>query len=450
MTAFYSRIYSKLALIIPMAMIAIGSVFLTSAALNAGGVSTALYSLQNTVTNSGSIDLDDIQVPIALSGGALISGNFIKTDALNTIVHKGSVDVPAMPATDAIQVEGAVQQDGAAYTEYTTAAQNPTLNDLPLLPSTPAVDDAWYTGCDNPCRIITTEIDTAGAGTWTITYEYWDGTQYTALANVDDRTSGFTALGRHSATWDMPSDWATRTVTGSSVEAYWARARVSAFSSITTQPLGSTQDYENGQWWTWVEDLDVNTQEQVTLYLGGATDLVEYHQTFPGTAGITTGDDATLELGTTYSVAIKGRLDFSAAGASTYLMHKTGAVTVNVSGSAVSPVIGTSITGGGSGDSDVLTIPATGEQTVVLASDGTSAATFVSDGGGMLSYDVVSVPDTGNNITWASGGGTNYFEFIMLDTAAPTIFDFEKSQADFAEGTLINTVAYTSGLGLAN
>lgn len=439
-------------MIIPFLMITIGAMFATSAVLNAGSVSTAIYSLQATTTNNSATDLDDIQAPINLSGGALISGNFIDSDALLSVVHKGSVDVPAMPATDSIQVEGAVQQDGLVFTEYTTEAQNVTLNDLPLLTSDPAVGDAWYTGCDNPCRIVITDVDTAGAGTWTITHEYWDGDSFEPLANVDDRTSGFTALGQNSTTWDMPSDWAAMTVTGSAVSSYWSRARVSAFTSITTQPLGSKQQYENGQWWTWIEDLDVDTQEQFTLFLGGPTNLVENHQTFPGTAGITTGDNASIELGSAYSLALAGRLDFSAAGAATCVLCKTGALTVNVSGSAVAPVVGTNITGGGtsSGDSQQLTVPATGEQTVILGSDGTSAATFVSDGGGMVSYPVQAVTDTANNLTWASNGGVDYFDFIRIDTATATVFDFDTSQADFNTGTLTNTVSYTTGLGLAN
>jgi len=423
----------------------------TARALHAGAVTTALYSLRSTTTNVGSTDLDDIQAPIPLSGAGLIEGNFIEADALNTVVHRGDVDVPAMPATDFIQVEGAVQQDGSVFTEYTTAAQNATLNDLPLLPAAPAVGDAWYFGCDNPCRILTTDTDTAGVGTWTLTYEYWDGSSYAAFSNVDDRSSGFTALGQRSVSWDMPADWATNTVTGSAVNSYWARARVSAFTSITTQPLGSRQRYENGQWWTWIEDLNVDTQEQVTLFLGGATDLATAHQTFPGTTGIITGDNADLELGNTYSLGLQGRLDFSAAGSTTYVVNKTDAFTLTVSGTASAPAIGTSITGAGTSTGDVtgVTVAATGTQNVIMASDGTSAATWVQNGG-FKSYAVQTIANNANNISWATNAGIDYFEWIRLDEITPTIYDFDTSQADFAVGTLTNTASYSAGLGLGN
>ena len=314
------------------------------------------------------------------------------------------------------------------------------------------VDDAWLFGCDNPCRIFNQEIDTAGVGTWTITYEYWNGSDWVALANVDDLTTGFTTLGANSTTWDMPTDWATQTVTGSAVSSYWGRARVSAFTNITTAPLGSRQRYENGQWWTWVETLPVENQEQYTIALGGTTDFATFHQTFPGTTGIVTGDAAGIELGNAYSLAMVGRLDFSNAGPSTYVVNKTGAYTINVTGSAVSPVLETTITGGATvtGENTGITIPDTGTQTVIMGADGTSAATWVSDGGGMVSYSVQTITNNANNITWASNGGTNYFDSIRLGVAAATVFNFEDTAAEFATGTLTNTTAYTAGLGLSN
>ena len=153
-------------------------------------VSTALYTIRATTTNDGTTDLNDIDVPFAISGGELIEGNFIKATALNTAVQQGSTDIPHMPPTGRIQIEGAVQKVGSVFTEYTTEAQSDTLNDLPLLGAAPVVDDAWFFGCDNPCRIFNQEIDTAGVGTWTITYEYWNGSEWAALANVEDLQPG--------------------------------------------------------------------------------------------------------------------------------------------------------------------------------------------------------------------------------------------------------------------
>lgn len=426
---------------------------LTSRLLHAQtNVSTALYTIRATATNDGASALSSVDVPFAISGGELIAGNFIKTTALNTAVQQGANDIPHMPPSDRIQVEGAVQKVGEVFTDYTTEAQSDTANDLPLLSTSPSVGDAWFFGCDNPCRIFNQEIDTAGVGTWTIVYEYWNGSEWKALDNVQDLTTGFTVSGSNSTTWDMPTDWVTIGVTGSATNSYWGRARVSAFTNITTQPLGSRQRYENGQWWTWVENLPVENQEQYTIALGGTTDFATFHQTFPGTAGITTGDAAGIELGNAYSLAMEGRLDFNNAGASTYVVNKTGAYTINVTGSAVTPVLETTIIGGSTvgGENTGIVIPDTGTQIVIMGADGNSAATWVSDGGGMVTYPVQTITDNANNITWANNSGTNYFDWIRLGVAAATVFNLDDTQAEFATGTLTNTTAYTAGLGLSN
>ena len=426
--------------------------FVTLAVLQAGGVSTALYSSALNITNTGSSDQDDIRAAFSISGAALIDDGFIASDALNTLIHKSSTDIPGMPPTARIQVEGAVQDDGGSITEYTTAAQNATANDVPLLPAAAAVGDSLYFGCDNPCRILTFDVDTAGVGTWTVTWEYWDGDSYEPLANVDDRTTGFTTLGRHTISWDMPTNWATNTVTGSAVNSYWGRGRVSAFTSETTQPLGTQMFYENGQWWTWVEDLDVNNQEQFTVYLGGGTDLVTAHQIFPGTAGIVTADNATIELGGSYSLGYVGRLNFGTTGTTICQACKTGALTLHASGSASSPVIYATLTGGGTTNLEgaTLTLPSTGEQTVILASDGTNAVLLTDAGGGLASGGAQTLTNNANSYTFGSNGSTDYIESIRVDAATPTVFNVDTTYTNFTTGTLTNTQAYTGALGLDN
>lgn len=425
----------------------------TFALLHAGSVDTALYTITASLTNAGS-DLDDVQIPFNISGAALIDDAFMASDALNAALHDGANDVPSMPPSARISLAAAVAFDGGSFTEYTSAATNATANDVPLLPASPAVDDAFYFAFDNPARIVTINLGQPGAGTWTLKWQYRAATGFVDLSDVDDRTSAFTASGLKTVSWKMPTgtDWITSSSTGSVVNAYWARAIVDTFTSITTQPQGTQSWYDNGQWWTWVEDLDTDDQQQLDLYLGGSTDLVTAHQLFPGTAGIVTTDAAALELGNAYSLAMEARLDFSAAGSSTYILNKTGAITIGVSGSSSAPAIGTELTGGGTSSGDVsgITVPATGEQIIIVASDGTNAATWVNAGGGMTSYGVQTITDTANNLTWASNSGLDYFEWIRLDTAAATVFDFDNTYTDFNVGTLTNTQAYTGALGLDN
>ena len=133
---------------------------------------------------------------------------------------------------------GAVADDGGSQTDETDEANDTSANDMVLLPATPAVNDAYYFGSGLTFNILTVNIGTAGAGTWTITWEYWNGSAWAACVDISDGTTGFTAAaGNHNVTHTPQSNWAKTTI--NTVEAYWARARVSAYTSITTQPKGT-------------------------------------------------------------------------------------------------------------------------------------------------------------------------------------------------------------------
>jgi hypothetical protein len=143
-----------------------------------------------------------------------------------------------------------IQDDNGTYTDYTTEASDPITADVELLPATPADDDAVYFGSEDPMSSLHIALS-AGGGTWTITWQYWDGTAWTALTGVTDNTSGFRAgAGTHEVTWSTsPTDWA-RTSVNSSPQLYYVRAVVSGYSAVTAQPTASlvqidgTSDYE--------------------------------------------------------------------------------------------------------------------------------------------------------------------------------------------------------------
>jgi len=141
---------------------------------------------------------------------------------------------------------GAVADDGAVLTDETTAANQGTADDMTLLPAVPAQEDAYYFGGYEKFDRLEIDATTQGSGSWTIVWEYYDGSAWQALSNVTDGTSGFTAaVGTQFVTFDVPTDWAQTAV--DSITAWWIRARVSAYTSVTTQPLA-------GQAWTYGED----------------------------------------------------------------------------------------------------------------------------------------------------------------------------------------------------
>jgi len=131
-------------------------------------------------------------------------------------------------------VTGAIADDGGAQTDETTPANNATANDMTLLPAVPVANDAYYFGADAQWDWLSLEISTAGDGVWTIVWEYYNGSSWVALTGLSDTTVGFTQSG--SVAFLRPGDWATATII--LANKYWIRGRVSAYTSIVTQPLG--------------------------------------------------------------------------------------------------------------------------------------------------------------------------------------------------------------------
>jgi hypothetical protein len=436
-------IANRVLLIVAVLLLSSG---VTHIALAQTSVTDALYSLALDITNTTASQKDDLQVPFSLSTASLIDDGFITSDALNSIVQRGGVDIPAMPGTNRIVVQGAAQDNGGVFTDYTPEAQSSAANDVLLLPAVPVVDDAFYLGFDIPAGMATVDVDQAGAGTWAVTWEYYDGSSWTALSGLDDRTSAFSVLGRNIVTWTVPADWSTTTIV--SISAYWVRARVSAFTSLTTEPLASLIQYETGEWWSWVETLPVDTQEQFTLFLGGSPRR-SYHEMFTGSAGIVTTDASGLEPGDTFVVAVQGRAHFDNLGSTSCYACKAGVLAVYPKSSGEITV---TVTGAGTTTLDIstLTIPDTGSQTIIVGSDGTNLAMWVDGGAGMVAGDAQSVTDNANEWTWVTSDALDYVDQLAYDAGTGDALDIFRAAAEWNTGSRTDTEVYTDTLGLAN
>ncbi len=152
----------------------------------------------------------------------------IHIDLTNTVV--------AYTAQESMQA--AIALDGTSYTDETTEANEDTANDMTLLPATPVVGDAYFFGGTFPFQQVRVNIGTQGAGSWTVVWKYWDGTAWTALAGVTDGTVGFTAaVGNQDVTFTQPDNWLPTSVNDQ--EAFYVKAEVTVYSSVTTQPKGT-------------------------------------------------------------------------------------------------------------------------------------------------------------------------------------------------------------------
>ncbi len=226
-------------------------------------------------------------------------GGFTATEALS--VPAPTIAVPTTAVNAPAALSGAIADDGGAQTDETTEANQATLNDMTLLPATPAENDAYYFGKSSQWDWLTLKMDTPGEGVWTIVWEYYDGDSWELLTGLSDETDGFEASKNYgswltdnayelgetvdptaantfyyvvttagtshaadepvwpttagqtiadgsvvwtcrtrnhfSVSFKRPSDWATSTIILENL--YWVRARVSAYTSIVTQPKAS-------------------------------------------------------------------------------------------------------------------------------------------------------------------------------------------------------------------
>lgn len=142
---------------------------------------------------------------------------------------------------------GTLFWDGAStvFTNYWMEATTADTTFEPY-PATPIVNDAFYVGGEVPFAGVSLEL-TAGDADWEITWEYWDGSAWQAIPDVDDLTQGFTyadgqVLNPANTTvrWEPPQDWAQQTSpAGGSATNYYVRARISALTTFTTNPVVS-------------------------------------------------------------------------------------------------------------------------------------------------------------------------------------------------------------------
>ena len=306
----------------------------------ASDVSTATNVVEVSILNSTGADIDDAVISVGVSTQSLVDAGLLSSSAFNSAIHEGATDIPYMPGTLKVAVESAY--NNAAVSE-TTAANNSTSDDVTLPAGSGEVYEVAF---HNPGTILYVDTSTVTDAVWTITWEYYDGSGWSSFSNVSDGTEEFSVVGIRKITWDRPTGWVESTL--HSIDAYWARARVSAFTSLTVEPLGRQVWYETGQWWTFVNSLVDGFQTSYDVYVGGSTGIQTYHYYFPGDAGIVVADDPALELGNQWDIDISGYFDTSApeVGETKDIVHKNnafrvyvssaGTITITITGSGVS------------------------------------------------------------------------------------------------------------------
>ncbi|MBI5044639.1 MAG: hypothetical protein HZC02_01825 [Candidatus Levybacteria bacterium] len=136
-------------------------------------------------------------------------------------------------------VSGAASEDAGTPVSDLTDAVSATANDMELTPAVgnAGTGDGYYFGSTQPFNMVRVNVGTAASASWTITWKYWNGS-WTTIPGYTDGTTNWTAgTGNRDVTFNPPNDWATTTVVSQNI--YWVKAEITAFTSLTTRPLGT-------------------------------------------------------------------------------------------------------------------------------------------------------------------------------------------------------------------
>lgn len=166
---------------------------------------------------------------------------------LSTTLNNPTIPSAATPTTSLL-VPGPVDYYfvfdgvGSTYTDYTTEANEDTINDTPLLPAVLTVGPSGihYVGMDSLFVAILYEVGTAAAGTFASIFEYSKSPGWKTLSEyfgMETDIDGFRVAERHVLALLPPTDFDKVTVDGQS--AYWVRFRNTNTGAGYSQPLGN-------------------------------------------------------------------------------------------------------------------------------------------------------------------------------------------------------------------
>lgn len=178
----------------------------------------------------------NLGIDVGPGSDGVLSGSTTLTDLSKFLLNENALAVLC------------ITDDGGLFVNETTPANESTGDDVELVGTTIAENDALYVGhATVPFDQVDIQITTQGNyTTTTFAWEYWDGSSWTALSGVTDGTTAFeAAAGTVSVTFTKPTDWATTEV--DSVTGYWIRARCSGTG-------GSTTPCQMGQLWVVAAD----------------------------------------------------------------------------------------------------------------------------------------------------------------------------------------------------
>jgi len=153
----------------------------------------------------------------------------------------------------------------ATFVEQTDEFNGPGNADWDVLPAVDAAGN--YAAIGYPATFGQISLDSLNgtAGTvGAVTWEYWDGAAWSALAGVVDGTTGFTAAvaDNQVVTWTVPGDWAALALNGGP-ELFYVRAVSDGnYAVLPVYDQGFVESATNDATWTATMDA-IETYQQV-------------------------------------------------------------------------------------------------------------------------------------------------------------------------------------------
>jgi len=241
--------------------------------LSNAGAGTIAY-----LTSDGGTQFSTVLAPITVQGvtegaavkivanetvGTVTTGDVIleqladsNGEASTNITYQGAFDPSGLDIITRVRSSGlptaAIQDDNGVFTDETTAANSAVTADMNLLPVTPVVNqDNYIFGHAEKFGKLKLDINTAGTGGFTITWQYWNGA-WTNLTGVTDDTNSFSTISVNYVEWTIPGDWVTTTI-NSQGPYYYIRAAYTA-GTVTISPTGTRCSLDVNRYLPFVQD----------------------------------------------------------------------------------------------------------------------------------------------------------------------------------------------------
>ena len=222
-----------------------------ASAVNYLGMTNSATGLGLSITATGSDTNIDLDISAKGSGVLAVGG----LEELLTVGLMGTVALDSFPHNVIVLTEAASTfckiDDGTDFQDVATSSSGAAITaNYQLAPDTAAEDDAVYFGAAAVFGAIYMDMSATNQtyGADSVTWEYWDGSAWSALTIIYDVTDATAQDGLRPFQNDgyiifsAPTDWASTTV--DSQAAYWIRARYNATVNVTQCGLTNSKEHQ--------------------------------------------------------------------------------------------------------------------------------------------------------------------------------------------------------------